>query len=75
MAKKNDLKDVKNAAKVAKKTASTAKKGKNLCKRSGFQKALPYISILLSIILGLCFIFVKLANDDQPALVFIQQVF
>ncbi|MBE6533632.1 MAG: DNA translocase FtsK [Ruminococcaceae bacterium] len=75
MAKKNDLKDVKNAAKVAKKTASTAKKGKNLCKRSGFQKALPYISILLSIILGLCFIFVKIANDDQPALVFIQQVF
>ena len=60
MAKKNDLKDIKDAAKVVKKTAgaakktvNTAKKGKQIIKRTGFQAALPYISILLSIITSL----------------------
>ena len=78
MAKKNDFKDVKDAAKVAKKSASAAKKGKRLCKRSGFQKALPYISILLAIILGLCFIFVTfLGNDEGAGLIglYVQQLF
>ena len=75
MAKKNDFQDVKNAARVAKKTASAAKKGKRLCKRSGFQKALPYISILLAIILGLCFVFVGILENEQPALVFVSQAF
>ena len=75
MAKKNDFKEVKDAARVAKKTATTAKKGKRLCKRSGFQKALPYISILLAIILGLSFIFVGIMESEQPALVIICQLF
>ena len=73
MAKKSEFKDVKNAAKVAKKTATTTKKGSKLCKRSGFQKAFPYIVILLALIFGLCFIFVKIANSEQVALVLIQQ--
>ena len=75
MAKKYDVKDVKSAAKVAKKTATAAKKGSRLCKRSGFQKAFPYISILLSIALGLCFVFVGIVKNEQPALVFITQAF
>ena len=75
MAKKYNVKDTKSAAKVAKKTATAVKKGNSLCKRSGFQKAFPYISILLSIALGLCFIFVGIIKNDQPALVFITQVF
>lgn len=76
MAKKSEFQDVKKAAKVAKKTASTAKKGKRLCKRSGFQKALPYISILLAIVLALCFILV-IGNEDNAGVVglFVQQLF
>ena len=75
MAKKYDMKDAKDAAKVAKKTASTAKKGKRLCKRSGFQKALPYISILIAIALGLCFAFVGIVGSEQASLIFITQIF
>ena len=75
MAKKNDMKDAKKAAKVAKKTASTAKKGKRLAKRSGFQTALPYISILLAIILALCFILIRTSDEEQKALVFVQGIF
>ena len=72
---KNKNQNIKDAAKVAKKTASAAKKGKRLCKRSGFQKALPYISILLAIVLGLCFIFVNILDRDQKALLVVQQLF
>ena len=82
MAKKNDLKDIKDAAKVAKKTAgaakktvNTAKKGKQIIKRTGFQAALPYISILLSIVLGACLILVGIADNDHPALVLFHQIF
>ena len=82
MANKNNLKGAKDAAKVAKKTAgaakktvNTAKKGKRIAKRSGFQTALPYITILIAIVLGLCFALVKLANSEQVALIFIQEIF
>ena len=71
----NKNQNLKNAAKVAKKTASVAKKGKRLGKRSGFQKALPYILIFLSIALGLCFAFVGIFGRDQQALLLIQQFF
>ena len=76
MAKKNDFQDVKKAARVAKKTATTAKKGKKLCKRSGFQKALPYISILLAVVLALCFI-LALGSENNAGVVglFVQQLF
>ena len=75
MANKNNAKQVKKAASVAKKTVSTAKKGSRLCKRSGFQKALPYISILLALILGMCFVCTGILGSEQPALLIVQQLF
>ena len=61
--------------KGAKKPSPEAKKGQKLCKRSGFQQALPYISILLGLILALCFIFVGILENEQPALRLTHQFF
>ena len=58
-----------------KKPSGPAKKGKKLCKRSGLQQVLPYISILMALILGLCFAFATNATDDQRALLLITQFF
>ena len=73
MSKREDLKKAKEAVKVAKKTEKTAKKGKKLANRSSFQKVIPYVSILLSIILGLCFLFVNIMGSQQRALLILQQ--
>ena len=75
MANKNTTKQVKNAASVAKKTATATKKGSRLCKRSGFQKAMPYISILLALILGMCFVCTGILGSEQTALILIQKFF
>ena len=71
----NNAKQAKNAASVAKKTATATKKGSRLCKRSGFQKALPYISILLALILGMCFVCTGILGSEQAALILIQKLF
>ena len=75
MSKRDNLKNAKEAARVAKKTAKVAKKGKKLCNRSGFQKVLPYVSILLAIFLALCFIFVKTVGSENRGLLIVQQLF
>ena len=57
MAKKasNENKNLKNAAKVAKEFAPTKGQAKRAVRRSGFHRAVPYILIILSIIVALCF--------------------
>ena len=58
-----------------KKPSPDAKKGERLCRRSGLQKALPYISIMLGLFLGLCFICVGFIGSEQPALIVMYQLF
>ena len=72
MANKSTPKPAKDAPK---KPSPEVKKGQKLCKRSGIQQALPYISVLFGLILGLCFIFVGVAKKEQPALVFTYKFF
>ncbi len=73
MSKREDSKKAKEAAKVAKKTEKVAKKGKKLTARSGFEKVMPYVLIMLSLILGLCFLFVNIVGSQQRALLILQQ--
>ena len=66
------MSDEKNSVKILKK--SNQKKETPIPKRSGFQVALPYISMILALILQLCFIFVNALESDQPALIFITRI-
>ena len=75
MANKKEIKkQVKEAAKNAKKAERTAKKTKKLSERSTVQKVVPYILILIGLFLALCFFFVSVLGNEQPAIVAIQQL-
>ena len=63
------MNDEKNPIILMKKPSG--KKGTPIPKRSGLQIALPYISIFMAMIIQLCFIFVDIFQNDQPALILI----
>ena len=56
------------------KKPSGNKKGTPIPKRSGIQTALPYISIFAALVIELCFIFVDILQNEQPALLLIYNV-
>ena len=67
------MNDEKNPIIIMKKPSGN-KKGTPIPKRSGFQIALPYISIFAALIIELCFIFVDIFQNEQPALLLIYNV-
>ena len=56
---KDNEKNLKTAAKTAKKVAPSKSQVKKAAKKSGLYRAVPYIMIILSLLLGLFFIFGK----------------
>ena len=57
------------------KKPSNNKKATPIPRRSGIQSALPYVSIIAALIIELCFIFVDIFQNEQPALVIICYIF
>lgn len=67
MAKKSNNKNLDTAKKVVKEVAPTKSQIKRGMKKSGFHRAVPYLTILFALVLAICFFTVRLLELNDGA--------